>query len=318
MNQTLKHFYRCAFLILIVSVSTSWQNSVQAGDKVIKNGFTLTNSLIPTDEILSGGPVKDGIPAIDTPRFISANKATPLSPSSRVLGVHYNGISKAYPINIMNWHEIVNDHFADQAISISFCPLCGTGVAYLRPPDTDGFGVSGLLYNSDVLLYDRQTQSLWSQIRSQAISGPLAGQQLTRIPLSHTSWDDWRKQYPDALELSEETGFKRNYQRDPYADYVDSKGIYFPIKHRDPRYHPKERVIGIEIDGLSKAYPFSELAKTDGNIVDTIGTRSIRVRYNDTHQSGIVLDGNNNELPTITAFWFAWYAFHPETEVFKP
>lgn len=118
--------------------------------------------------------------------------------------------------------------------------------------------------------------------------------------------------------LSEDTGFKRDYQRDPYAGYTDRKDIYFPIKHCDPRYHPKERVIGVEIDGHSKAYPFSELAKTDGNIIDKIGTRTIKIHYNDSHQSGIELDEDNNVPATMTSFWFAWYAFHPETAVFKP
>ncbi len=317
MNQSLKHFLPYAVLLSSLTAGGAL-NGVHAAESVIKNSFVLDNSLIPTNEILSGGPAKDGIPAIDTPKFIMANKAAHLSPSSRVLGIHHNGTSKAYPISIMNWHEIVNDYFGNEAISVTFCPLCGTGVAYAIPSNTAGFGVSGLLYNSDVLLYDRKTHSLWSQILSQAISGPLAGQRLTRIPLTHTSWAAWRNQHPNTVVLSQDTGFKRNYQRDPYAGYIDSKGIYFPIKHRDPRYHPKARVIGIEIDGHSKAYPFSELAKTDGDIIDKIGTRTIKIRYNDAHQSGIILDENNHELATITAFWFAWYAFHPETEVFKP
>jgi len=241
-----------------------------------------------------------------------------LSADSRILGVHHNGISKAFPINIMNWHEIVNDHFSNQAVSVTFCPLCGTGVAYIIPANSDNFGVSGLLYNSDVLLYDRKTESLWSQIRAKAISGPLVGQKLTRIPMSHTSWRDWRQQHPETLVLSGNTGFKRNHHRNPYGSYIDSKDIYFPVNHHSPRFHPKARVIGIEIDGHSKTYPFSALAQTNDNINDKIGIHNINIRYNDDHQSGTIYDENGKELTTITAFWFAWYAFHPETEVFAP
>ncbi|VAW88587.1 hypothetical protein MNBD_GAMMA17-332 [hydrothermal vent metagenome] len=311
--------YRHYFLPLTLwLLATSWALNSSAADDVTKNGFLLSNSLIPADEILGGGPAKDGIPSIDSPIFVPANQATHLSADSRILGVHYNGISKAYPINILNWHEIVNDHFSSQAISVTFCPLCGTGIAYITPTNSGDFGVSGLLYNSDVLLYDRKTESLWSQIRAEAISGPLAGQKLTRIPISHTSWDAWRKRHPATLVLSETTGFARDYHRDPYRGYVDSKGIYFPIKHQDPRFHPKSRVIGITIDGHSKAYPFSALAKTNGNIIDKIGTHSINIRYSDTDQSAAAFDQHNNEIATITAFWFAWYAFHPETDVFEP
>jgi len=307
-----KNFHRYLLLLAILMPLTSWASDAT------KNGFSLTNSLIPTTEILGGGPAKDGIPAIDTPKFIPANDASHLSADSRVLGVRHNGISKAYPIGIMNWHEIVNDHFAKEAVSVTFCPLCGTGIAYITPANSSGFGVSGLLYNSDVLLYDRKTESLWSQIRAQAISGPLVGQQLIRIPVKHTSWNDWRQQHPATLVLSEDTGFKRDYQRDPYSGYIDSEGIYFPVKHRDPRYHPKARVIGIELDGHSKAYPFSALAKTNGRINDKIGNHTINIHYNDEHQSGVIYDANGKELSTITAFWFAWYAFHPKTEVFEP
>jgi len=316
MNRFVKQLGHCIRLLtfaIIVSIGTA-----QAASDVKKNGFTLHNSQIPSDEIHRGGPPKDGIPAIDTPGFITANMATHLTSDSRVLGITHKGISKAYPINIMNWHEIVNDRFASEAVTVSFCPLCGSGVAYSTPSGTSGFGVSGLLYNSDVLLYDRDTESLWSQILSRAVSGPRAGERLTRLPLSHTSWGKWYKQHPQTLVLSQDTGFSREYHRDPYARYADSSGVYFPVKQRDPRYHPKERVIGIQLDGHTRAYPFSELARTDGNISDRIGTHTITVRYNDADQSGIILNEQGNELATITAFWFAWYAFHPETEVFKP
>ncbi|MCF6324388.1 MAG: DUF3179 domain-containing protein [Gammaproteobacteria bacterium] len=314
----LKNYRHYLFPLTLWLLTISWTINSNAADSVTKNGFLLNNSLVPVDEIFGGGPAKDGIPAIDTPQFISANKATHLSANSRILGVHHNGISKAFPISIMNWHEIVNDHFSNQAVSVTFCPLCGTGVAYITPANSGNFGVSGLLYNSDVLLYDRQTESLWSQIRAEAISGPLVGQKLTRIPMSHTSWHNWRQQHPETLVLSDNTGFKRNYHRNPYDGYVDSKGIYFPVNHHDPRFHPKARVIGIEIDGHSKAYPFSALAQTSGDINDKVGTQNINIRYSDEHQSGTIYDENGKELTTITAFWFAWYAFHPETEVFAP
>ena len=149
------------------------------------NGFTIDDPLVPENEILRGGPPRDGIPSIDHPNFISS-QAAELDSTDKVLGIHLNGVSKAYPINILNYHELVNDQFNGQAVAISFCPLCGTGIAFdaqLPNGESRSFGVSGLLYNSDLLMYDRETQSLWSQMEGKAINGPEKGTILERLPL---------------------------------------------------------------------------------------------------------------------------------------
>jgi hypothetical protein len=162
------------------------------------NGFDLGNALVPIDEIHAGGPVRDGIPSIDEPKFVAAGDADFLRGSDDVLGIVRNGVARAYPIRIMNWHEIVNDDIGGERIALTYCPLCGTGVAFAsksggRPLS---FGVSGLRYNSDMLLYDRETESLWSQIKKQAIAGPLAGRKLDALPLIHTTWSAWLRDHP--------------------------------------------------------------------------------------------------------------------------
>lgn len=284
-----------------------------------KNGFDLEGALIPHDKIFGGGPAKDGIPAIDNPQFVTAKESNDLRDSDTVLGISYQGITKAYPVNILNWHEIVNDRFNGLPVAITFCPLCGSGIAYLAEIDGTAhtFGVSGLLYNSDVLLYDRQTLSLWSQLMAQAISGPLKGQRLQSIPLSHTTWQDWKTRHPDTLVLSPDTGYARDYRNSPYADYINSPQLMFPVTKTSKRYHPKEQVLGIEINGRFKAYPFVELEKTNGAFTDTVNGRQLLIRYNSEHRTGTILDQQGNELPGVTTYWFAWYAFHPETEVFS-
>ncbi len=160
-----------------------------------KNGFNLSGAFIPEEDIHPGGLPRDGIPAIDEPYFIDALAAEFLKPSDRVLGIVRNGIAHAYPVAILNWHEVVNDNFSKEKIVVTYCPLCGTGIAYQASVGGEAltFGVSGLLYNSDMLLYDRQTQSLWSQMLMQAISGPRKGKRLQIIPLEHTSWADWQQ-----------------------------------------------------------------------------------------------------------------------------
>ncbi len=300
------------FILLAASLTLTIAHSAD------KNGFDLDKSLIPSAEIHQGGPPRDGIPAINKPKFIKARKADFLHKNDRVLGLSRNGRAKAYPIAIMNWHEIVNDTIGGEAVVITFCPLCGTGVAFSahvanRKLD---FGVSGLLYNSDVLLYDRQTESLWSQLLGQAISGTLKGTKLKPIVLEHTRWGDWQQRHPSTQVLSTDTGSRRDYKRDPYAGYENSQGIYFPVAHKDPRYHPKERVLGLEINGRFKAYPFSELSQLAEPVVDSFDGQQINIHYDKEHQSARAFNAQGDEIATITSFWFAWYAFHPDTAVY--
>lgn len=290
-----------------------------AAASLTKNGFDLTDTLVAADDLLHGGPPRDGIPAIDHPRFVSATAADFLAGDDRVLGVRYNGVKKAYPISIMNWHEIVNDRVGNEAIAVTYCPLCGTGMAFLAEVDGSPltFGVSGLLYNSDMLLYDRQSQSLWSQIMTQAISGTHMGHRLTAIPVSHTTWSDWRRRYPDTLVLSQNTGFPRDYNRSPYAGYETSRELFFPVKFRAQGYHPKERVLGLTIGGRYKAYPFTELSKTKGTVQDRMAGNDIEIRYDAKHQTATAFDETGKELATVIAYWFAWYGFYPDTDVYR-
>jgi hypothetical protein len=282
------------------------------------NGFKLTDALVSPRKIESGGPPKDGIPALFAPRFVPADQASYLNADERVLGVAYNDIVKAYPIKILNYHEIANDQFGDAAVAVTFCPLCGTGIAFLA--DTGGqkrtFGVSGLLYNSDVLMYDRETESLWSQIMAQAISGPASGTRLRPIPVLHTTWGNWLTRYPDSLVLKPPTAYGRNYNVSPYQDYATSSDLMFSVAHSDSRYATKSVVLGIKIGELTKAYPFEELPTNTDTLYDTLSDHSIVVKYDVPSQTGWVLDQDGKEIPSFTAYWFAWVAFHPDTDVF--
>lgn len=285
------------------------------------NGFDLSDALVDTELILAGGPAKDGIPAIDRPLFISARRADHVRDTDRILGIELEGVTKAYPVGILNWHEIVNDSINGQAFAITYCPLCGTGVAFSSEVDGNklDFGVSGLLYNSDVLLYDRQSESLWSQIMSKAITGKYKGRELRRLPIIHTSWAAWKQAHPDTRVLSDNTGYDRDYRRNPYEGYAESSVLYFKVGNRSTRsFHPKERVLGLQVDDSYKAYPFSELDKSDiTEIRDSFVGRSFTVHWDRTNQSARITDAAGEQVATIEGFWFAWFAFHPETEVFE-
>ncbi len=301
---------------ILVSVVIFWIAGCSAE---IKNGFDLTGALVPVDQVLSGGPAKDGIPAIDAPRFVSAGQATFMNDAMPVLGVTFNGQSKAYPVNILNWHEIVNDRFQSEPVVVTFCPLCNSGMAFSALIDgkPHTFGVSGLLYNSDVLMFDRQTESLWSQLQNQAVSGRYQGRRLKPVPVVHTTWRDWQTRHPDTLVLSTDTGHRRAYDQSPYADYLKSPQIMFPVNAINRRYHPKEDVLGLELDGHVKVYPFIELTQANGEITDQIGERKVTIRFDAKNRSGAIYDDQGKLLPAVRTFWFAWYAFHPEGEVYQ-
>lgn len=280
------------------------------------NGFDLDDALVPVDQIHHGGVTRDAIPALDTPKFTDPGSAGFLGGDDRVLGIYRHGLARAYPVKIMNHHEIVNDRYVDNEILVSFCPLCGTGIAFAVDGKHGGFGVSGLLFNSDVLMYDRNTESLWSQILGQAISGPAKGSRLTVIPISHTTWKDWHARHPETTVLSIETGFSRDYDRDPYRNYASSRRVWFPVANTDRRFGPKSVVIGLEVDGVFKAYPFDELPDDRTSVVDEVAGYRLTVEYDRAARSGKILNEEGQELPSFTVFWFAWVAFHPDTEVF--
>ena len=302
---------RILVLVILVSILSL---SSEARDR--KNGFDVSNASIPVGEILSGGPPKDGIPAIDTPQFVVAKEAEFLSDDDRVIGIARHGHAKAYPIAIMNWHEIVNDQIGPQPIVVSYCPLCGTGMIFAASDHLD-FGVSGLLYNSDVLLYDRQSESLWSQIKMEAVSGRRLGQKLELLPASHTTWADWRARHPRTQVLSERTGARRDYDRNPYAGYSKSRDLFFPVSSRDRRYHPKEQVIGVRIGEQAWAWPFAELARSAGVLEDVVAGQAVVVRYNSEFRSGGVFTEDGKEIPSTIAYWFAWMSFYPESDVYR-
>lgn len=283
------------------------------------NGFDLTGSLIPIDQIHHGGPSRDGIPSIDEPDFVKAEHARFLKADDRILGLVYKGISRAYPIKILNYHEIVNDSIQQQAIIISYCPLCGSGMAFKTKINQrdNTFGVSGLLYNSDMLLYDRESESLWSQILGKAISGKMKGVQLDSIVLYNTTWGNWLKTNPATDVLSTVTGYRRDYSQHPYGQYDLNQAIYFPVKHSNARFHPKERVFGITIGKHHKAYPLSELSKQNKAIItDIFAGKALRIEYDAKNQSAVIYNSQHKALPSTTLFWFAWYAFHPETAIY--
>jgi len=284
-----------------------------------------TRHSIALDEILSGGPPKDGIPSIDNPKFLSVEEAGYLNDSDPGIGIVVKGEARFYPYRVMVWHELANDEIQGEPILVTYCPLCATGIVFERRVSgkTVEFGVSGKLWRSNLLMYDRQAnetqESLWSQVLGEAVVGPQTAARLTILPSDIVRWGKWKAAHPDTKALSTETGSARNYSRDPYIDYYTSESVSFGATFRDTRLHPKALIYGIEVNGVYKAYDLEALKKI-ATFTDTVAGKSVAVVYVDDADSVsfTLVDGDSRTpLSNIPSFWFSWLAVHSETELYK-
>jgi hypothetical protein len=238
---------------------------------------------IRVEEIAWGGVVVDGIPALDNPAMISASAAAYLNPDDPVFGVEINHDARGYPLRIANWHEMVNDVVGGVPVSLAYCTLCGSGILFdgRVPGRTEPFtfGSSGLLYRSNKLMYDRQTDSLWNQFTGRPVIGPLTGSkiELKVLPLVLTSWSEWRSRHPETRVLSLNTGFQRDYGPGvAYRDYFASPELMFPALVKDRRLRQKDLIFGLRVPGGVKAWPLSVFA--DGAVInDRIGFMDVVV-----------------------------------------
>ena len=287
-----------AVIVYALWVASAGDPSVPSAKLVQRRqaaSFDMRRLLIPADQIYHGGPPKDGIPAITNPKTVPADRATFLQPGDRVIGVAIESESRAYPIAILTQHEIVND--------------------VLGGVPTKEFGVSGLLYNSNVLMYDRSDrESLWSQMLMRGVSGPAAGTRLTPLPMELTTWESWRSRHPDTDVMSVETGYGRNYRQNPYLRYFQQPGLMFPVQPRTNVLPLKERVLGVWSDSRSIAIPESYFGGKSGNYSGSLDGLSFEVEY-DASDKVLRMRRADEGLSWANSFWFAWYAFHPGTRL---
>jgi hypothetical protein len=317
-------------------------------------------SIVPLDQIVSGGPPPDGIPSIDNPKFTPVKKADEiLEDSELVVGLNIKGDIRAYPLQILVWHEIVNDNVSGVPVAITYCPLCFTNQVFNRTLANGNiveFGTSGKLYNSNLVMYDRTSDSLWSQGLAQGIVGKYAGVNLQRIPLDVANWKEWKELYPESKVLSRETGSSRPYGADPYGDYYTNSELLFPISNQDDRLGLKEIIIGLENNGQYKAYKLQDVE--DKRIINdeinnkpialfssfpfmvrafdaVVDGQALQFKYNPQNSTfvdlqtgsewnfeGIAINGELKgkeliRLPYDEGFWFEWVAFHAETELYN-
>jgi len=230
--------------------------------------------LVDPARVISGGPAPDGIPPIDAPRFQPAGDVDWLTDDEPVLAPAIGQPARAYPVRILIWHEIVNDTIDGRPVAVTYCPLCNSALAFDRRLGERllTFGTSGKLYLSDLVMYDRQTESLFSQIEGRAIAGVLAGEELDRVPVQTVTWAAWREANPDGWVLSRDTGVDRDYGRNPYTGY-DTPGSqpFLFDGEPDPRLPPKERVAALGGDADPVVVPLGALTEAGVAEVEVSG-----------------------------------------------
>ena len=305
------------------------------------------------ESVESGCERLDCIPSIDDPQFIKISDVDFISDEDLVIGLKIDDEIKCYPHAILNWHEIVNDKIDNREIAINYCPLTGSGMAWDRKINgklTD-FGVSGLLYNSNIIPYDRTTRSAWSQMKLSCINGELMDSAIRSYQVIETSWETWKKLYPDSKVVSTETGASRNYYEYPYSSYREDREIYFNVEFESDTMHPKERLYGIVENKHAKCYRFSNFKGGVRILNDTAFNKNIIVVGSERdnfitafeNSSGLKFSPVNDQLPGIIkdengniydvfgycisgekkgerltpmtgfmAYWFAWYGFYPD------
>jgi hypothetical protein len=290
---------------------------------------------VPLGEFQSGGPSKDGIPPIDAPVFTSVAEANEwIGSGEPVIELEISNSARAYPLQILIWHEIVNDELGGIPIAVTFCPLCNTTVVFDRRLDGRvlDFGTTGNLRNSDLVMYDRQTESWWQQFGGEAIVGELTGKRLAQLPARIVAWREFRQRHPHGEVLSRDTGHDRPYGQNPYTGYDDVDSTpFFPVANlEDDRLSPKERVVYLEHRDAAVAVSFS-LLSVRGTLEVEVGGELFELEFVPGAQSALddasIVDSREvgsttvrsvatgDAVPFDTPFWFAVAAFRPDVEV---
>ena len=324
---------------MALAVLAACRPSPDAGSAAAGAGFDLSTCLVDRELIVASGMPRDGLHVLDQPPMLQATAVGELNregrgkflvPADRVVGVALGGAARAYPLRLLRWHEVVNDVVGGIPIAVTYNPLCDSVAVFDRRAggDTLRFGVSGFLYNSNMLLYDRSPSddrppSLFSQLQARAVAGPAAarGIVLPVLPAALTTWETWRAAHPSTLILAPDERLKRLYRRDPYHSYFGSDLLRFPVEPLPPRgagLRLKDRIVAVSVNGVEEVFALPHLAAAagggDGSVVTSVG--AVRLRIDFQVDPGVASVRLLDQVPPHRlgvrhAFWFAWYASHP-------
>lgn len=297
------------------------------------NGFDLSVCLVPRDQIVTGMP-RDMLTALDEPPVVPAEQLEAINrqyrkyllAADRVIGVAIGGEARAYPLRVLDWHEVCNDTLAGEPIAVTYSPLCDSAVVFRREVSgrTLRFGVSGLLYNSNLLMYDvqpaEQTSSLWGQLQFRAITGPAAaaGVELEVLPAQVVYWSDWQRQHPRGTILAPDPAYRKRYNREPYSSYFGRAQPRYPVQPLPiaatiPLFEP---VIAVQAGAEACVFPFSRIAEgadPQGRWTGQCGDAGVHFDYRHRPPNPPTVEVRSDApVRFVQSFWFAWHAMHPQ------
>ncbi len=283
------------FAIMIIALALGCGNEVSTnsgtGDGSQQPGAS--GWLIPEDEVFDGGPGRDGIPALSNPLLVKASEASYINPGDLVIGIKLGDDMRAYPHPILDWHEIINHGTSEVPYAITYCPLTGSGMAWNRfvNGSLTTFGVSGMLYNSNLIPYDRATGSNWSQMLLQCVKGTLSGTTPIMLPVVETTWHSWKTMYPETKVVSTTTGYNRPYGDYPYEDYrTNHNWLLFPVANDDDRLPRKQRVLGVITEAEVQVYQLTSFGFGTNVINDEVGGVPIVAVGNQTGKFAVAFE----------------------------
>jgi hypothetical protein len=316
-------------IVTLLAAISGCSKAVSSNSPDRLNDFELTNLIVDRSAIATTNLSRNGMPPLDDPgllqasdidHFNEAERGKMLVSSDRVVGVRVDDEARAYPLRLLRWHEVVNDELGGRSIAVTYSGLCDSVVVFNR--ELEGRimkpSASGLLYNSNLLFYDRnERESLWSQLRAEAVSGPKAGESLEVLHSQVLTWESWRTLYPETTVIAPDPQLKRRYRRDPYHSYFGSDILRFPVRPLpdENSLHLKERVLSVDVNGHRALYSIPQLVshagKDFGEIETTIGRVPVRIRFTSrppTLSAEPVEPGQATQ--TRFSCWFAWHAMY--------
>lgn len=317
----IKKFTPFLFLALLTACQSAPVMEESSVDPEVESRFPnfvtdFSQHSIAYEDILSGGPGKDGIPAIDEPSFVGIEEADWNDEDAGVF-LDIEGDQRFYPFGILVWHEIVNDEVGGEPVAVTFCPLCGTAIVFDREVEGEllDFGVSGYLYQSNLLMYDRQTESFWSQTLGRAVVGSYTDTELEWVSMQRLTWAEVKTNYPEAQVLSTDTGHRRDYGRIPYGNYDETEDLFFPVSIEDDSYFAKKLFLVVPVEGVWVAFPWDELREDGGADLELEnGTLSV-----ETEGSQTSIFYNGESMPSYFEMWFSFATHHQDDAViWKP
>lgn len=276
-------------------------------------------SLIDRRQIIPGGPRKNDIPAIDYPEFLTISQmGRLLQPIDFGILLQVADDYRFYPFRILNWHEIVNDVVGGLPVAVTFCPLCGSAMVFNRivNGDTLSFGVSGQLYESNLLMFDEATESLWLQASGQCVVGDYAGSRLQLVNSVVLSFEDVVNRFPQARVLGFNTGFDRDYLQNPYVEYEHTEELYFPVSQQNNRFASKDMMYVVVVDSFTVALHWKSLVQK-GRVQVSTPSAVVVVEVND-YIPQARNSGSNELLAGYFTYWFSWYAVHGQSGTYWP